>query len=433
MDVKIIRFVLLFAFSFSITFAQTSETKSEFFEWLGTKPGIEIKKVNPPDSMFSESYEIMMEQPLDHINPESPKFKQQLYVSFRGKNQPVVLVTEGYSGYNSAYELSKLLDANQIIIEHRFFDESTPDSSIFDWKYLTIKQAADDHHAVVKLFKEYFTGKWVNTGISKGGQTVMFHCRFYPDDVDASVAYVGPLNFAPSDDRVHEFLKSVSTPECRERVHNFQSLALKHKNELLKLFSADAKEKGYTFSIGLPEAFEYTVLEYSFAYWQWSDGNCGVIPDSTSSVEEIYGHLAKFATIDCFSDQGIKFFEPFFYQAFTEIGYYDYDITEFPGLIGYVDGSNKCYYPKNFNGTFDPTVMQDINHWIQNEGNNFIFIYGGNDPWSSTAVKLTGKTNSIKMVLKGGNHTTRINSFPRDQRNIIFSKLEEWLGVDIKE
>ncbi|MFH1198414.1 MAG: S28 family serine protease [bacterium] len=431
MQLKFIKTILLFAFTFSLTIAQTSETNSEFFNWLKTKPGIEIKKVSSPDSMFSESYEVMIEQPLDHENPESPKFKQQVFVSLHDKNRPVIFVTEGYEAFNWTYELSKILDANQIIVEHRYFAESTPDSSIFDWKYLTIKQAAADHHAIVQLFKEYFNGKWVNTGISKGGQTTMYHRRFYPDDVDASVPYVGPLAFAPADDRVHTFIDNVSTRECRKKVHDFQALALKNRDELIKIFYADAEVKGYTYSIGFSEAFEYGVLEYSFAYWQWGDGDCDRIPDSTASLKDIYDQLSLFGTLDYFSDAGIKAFEPFFYQAFTQLGYYDYDITEFNGLIEYIDGSNKCFYPEDFIGSFDPSAMLDINNWIQNEGDKFIFIYGENDPWSACAVELTGNTNSIKMVLEGGNHTTRINSFPEDQRKIIIDKLEEWLDIDI--
>ncbi len=101
-------------------------------------------------------------------------------------------------------ELSPILNANQICVEHRYFNESTPQP--VDWEHLTIYNAASDHHRIVEILKEIYKGKWVNTGISKGGQTVMYHRYFYPDDVDASVGYVCPLNFSIEDKRVYSFL-----------------------------------------------------------------------------------------------------------------------------------------------------------------------------------------------------------------------------------
>jgi len=40
-------------------------------------------------------------------------------------------------------------------------------------------------------------------------------------------------------------------------------------------------------------------------------------------------HYNRVGMLRFYSDQGRKPFEPFLYQAFTEIGYYNYDITDF--------------------------------------------------------------------------------------------------------
>ena len=61
-----------------------------------------------------------------------------------------------------------------------------------------------------------------------------------------------------------------------------------------------------------------------------------------------------------------------------------------------------------------------------------IFIYGGNDTWSASAVELTGETNSIKMVKQGGSHRTRINSFSSEEKEIIYTTLEDWLDIKIE-
>ena len=58
--------------------------------------------------------------PLDHNNPNSPTFPLRAYHSNKGFNKPVVLIIEGYTMYTRASELTKILDANQLTIEHRF-------------------------------------------------------------------------------------------------------------------------------------------------------------------------------------------------------------------------------------------------------------------------------------------------------------------------
>ena len=75
-----------------------------------------------------------------------------------------------------------------------------------------------------------YKGKWIATGISKGGQTTMFYRCFFPDDVDISVPYVAPLNRSVEDGRHEDFLQNkVSTKENRQRVLDFQLMAFKRK------------------------------------------------------------------------------------------------------------------------------------------------------------------------------------------------------------
>ena len=80
--------------------------------------------------------------------------------------------------------------ANVLTVEHRYFGKSIP--SPCDWKHLTIKNAADDMHAIVSSFKNLYTGKWIATGASKGGQTALFFKRvllFEPGVVVTSVPF----------------------------------------------------------------------------------------------------------------------------------------------------------------------------------------------------------------------------------------------------
>ena len=284
--------------------------------------------------------------------------------------------------------------------------------------------------SIIELLKQFYKGKWISTGISKGGSTVIFHRRFYPDDVDVSVPYVGPVIRSTEDQRFYEFFKNVSTQECRDKVKDFQILCFKKRDQLYPMFLKNAEDKKLTYNIvGNEKAYEYSILEYSFAYWQFGDGDCSKIPDSTSSLKEIFEHLSLNGGFNYFDDESITSGYPFYYQCYTNYGYYAYEITAFKDYIKYADGHVHFFIPPGVNPVFDPEPMKDISNWVQNEAKNFIFIYGGNDPYSAASVCLNGKTNSIKMVLPGGSHRTRIRSFGKKDKELIYSKLEEWLGI----
>lgn len=409
---------------------QTSESNTSLIDWLIAQPELTVSKIEG-DSAFNEIYEIFIEQPIDHFNPLSGLFKQKIYLSHIDKNLPMVVELDGYSVRNRPNELSRILKSNQMLVEHRYSGESVPEP--LNWEYLDIRQSAEDHHRIIEKFKEYYSGKWVSTGISKGGSTVIFHRRYYPDDVDATVAYVAPIARSIEDKRVYEFLKNVSTPECRQRVHDFQVNILKNRGKFYQMFLNNAEENQLTYNlVGDEKAFEYSVLEYSFAYWQWNTESCEKIPDSNSSDEEIFEHFKKNSGVDYFSDKDIKTYYPFFYQAYKDYGYYAYETEPFKDYILYADGHTPFFIPEGVNLVFNPEPMRDMSEWVENAGDNFIFIYGGNDPWSAAGVCLTGKTNSIKMVHPNGSHRTRIKTFSAEDQDFIYSKLEEWLNLKIE-
>lgn len=422
--------LFLVLISFTFIFSTCEQPPKDLKTALEKIPGVTVNVIES-DSMYSESYELWFTQPVDHNNPKSETFKQRVLLSHIGYNQPTVVILEGYSIYSSkAGELSKLLNANQITIEHRFFANSRPDS--IPWSFLTIKQAADDQHEIIKSLKKIYKQKWVSTGISKGGQTTIYHRRFYPDDVDVSVPYVAPLNFSKEDKRVYSFLKNVGTPECREKIYNYQISLFENKEKIMPLIEKYVQQSNYTFSMGLDRAYDLGVLEFPFAFWQWC-GDCNDIPDKNSSLNELLKEYQSVNPISFFDEKETQTSLPFFYQALTEIGMYGYEIEPFKNYLKDTININfEFTLPYGVNTTFNPEVMKDIDSWIQNEGNYMLYIYGENDAWSSTAVEPSEKTIAIKMVNPGGCHSTRIESFPEDMKESIYNVLESWLDVDIK-
>ncbi len=415
-------FVTLILMITSALFSQEDNLPVDLFEKLQANPDIQIKE---------SKVDLMFTQPIDHEDPERGKFQQLVHLLHKDFSKPVVLWIEGYASRgNEEQEITKLLDANQIMVEHRYFGESVTDS--MDWNYLTIKQTADDHHRVVEAFKSIYPGKWVNSGISKGGQTTMYHRRFYPDDVDVSVCYVAPLNFSDEEPRVYTFLDNVGDKECRDKILNFQKTVLKKKEALLPLFHDYVEEKEYTYKIGLDSAFEYCVLEYSFSFWQWHDQDCEDIPNTDEENEKLFDHLMDGSDAYFFSDKANEYFQSFFYQALTQTGFYNYDTQPFEGLLTKViEPDFTMALPEGVKVSFDPKPMQDVKNWLDEHGNNIIYIYGEIDPWSASAVQQSGKTNALKMVKKGGDHRTRIKSFPDDKKEKIFTTLEEWLDLPL--
>ena len=392
-----------------------------------------IKEIRPLEtSEFSEKYVTYFIQPLDHRHPEKGSFRQRVIVSHVGFDRPTVIVTEGYGAayaLRSQYreELSKLLNANMIFVEYRYFLESTPEPK--DWQYLTAENSADDLHAITTAFKNIYPGKWIATGISKGGQTTLLYRTFYPDDVDISVPYVAPLCYGVEDGRHEPFLHKVSTPENRKIIEDFQLEALKRKATLLPRFEKYCTEKNYSFRAPIEEIYDYSVLEYSFALWQWGTP-ISSIPATTASDDEIFSHLLAISEPGYFTADSPN--ASFFVQAARELGYYGYDVQPFKQYLsiqsseGYL---HRLMLPEELKDMpFDKTLSKKITKFLKKQDPKMIFIYGQNDPWTAAGVTwLKNKKNIHVFIQPNGSHLARINTLPQAEKAEVMELINEWL------
>ena len=395
-----------------------------------------IKEIRPLEtSEFSEKYVTYFTQPLDHRHPEKGSFRQRVIVSHAGFDRPTVIVTEGYG---AAYalrpqyreELSKLLNANMIFVEYRYFLESTPEPK--DWQYLTAENSADDLHAITTAFKSIYPGKWIATGISKGGQTTLLYRTFYPDDVDISVPYVAPLCYGVEDGRHEPFLHKVSTPENRKKIEDFQLEALKRKATLLPRFEKYCTEKNYSFRAPIEEIYDYSVLEYSFALWQWGTP-ISSIPATTASDDEIFSHLLAISEPGYFTADSPN--ASFFVQAARELGYYGYDVQPFKQYLsiqsseGYL---HRLMLPEELKDMpFDKTLSKTITKFLKKQDPKMIFIYGQNDPWTAAGVTwLKNKKNIHVFIQPTGSHLARINTLPEGEKKEVIELIKKWLDKE---
>lgn len=427
MNIKRISTYILF--SFIVSFTEANDI-NEILSDLSTKYDFNYTELKS-DTFFIQKFVLNINQPIDHQHPENGHFKQRIFLSHYNIESPMVFITEGYGAYyasNPRYvnELSELLQANQLCVEHRFFGESVPEP--LDWQYLTISNAAADHHRIVEILKEIYKGKWVSTGISKGGQTAMYHRYFYPEDVDATVAYVCPLNFSIEDKRVYKFLENVSDSTSRSKIFDYQYEMLKNKTLYFLEFKALAESKDLTYPMGMSKAYELTVLEYAFAFWQWGLISTDSIPTIPASASTMVHHLDNVSGIDWISNEGIERLQAFFYQALSEIGFYGYDISPFKDIVSFEKKPTFDFSaPDGLTVNYNPVPMQKIDQFIRHSATNMIFIYGENDPWSSTAVDLTYNNNLIKIIKPGGSHLTRLKNLPEKDFIYVMQTLNDWL------
>lgn len=421
--------------------------REEILKKLQQIPQIsDIKKLEVES--FDEYYQFWFEQPVDHTDATKGKFKQKVLLGHKQSEAPVIVELEGYNLWSEkAGELAELFKGNQLTIEHRFFDQSVPEGGI-PWEYLTIKQAADDQHEIIQAIKKnvYPLSQWISTGISKGGQTTIFHRYFYPQDVDISVPYVAPLNLQYVDPRLEKFLDKLGTTrnnlesifgggstqeDCHYDIRDFQILCFENKNELLPRFRKMIAEKGYTYQTvgGEERALNLIILEYPFSFWQWGN-NCKDIPSvEESDWDEIFDYLMKVSTPDFFEDKYIDRMRPFFYAALTEMGMYDYKVKPFKKYLNEKEDIDFSFaMPQGVEKKpFNEAQMQAINKWLQTDAERILFVYGGSDPWYATGVDLKKNWKCRKYVRGDMSHACRIKDFDPVSREDLIDTLKEWL------
>jgi len=127
--------------------------------------GVTVREA-PTDQPGFHYYVLQFTQPIDHDNPDLGTFQQEVSLLHRDEraNVPMIVATSGYSDsiQDKPCELTKMLAANQVSIEHRYFGESRPSPA--DWTKLTIRQMADDEHRIISALRTVYRGAFLTTG-----------------------------------------------------------------------------------------------------------------------------------------------------------------------------------------------------------------------------------------------------------------------------
>ena len=428
---KRLTLMLSFVLMAFVAFAQNSDVEKML---KGIEYVKSFEKLEKADTT-RQYYLMKFTQLLDTDNPEAGSFEQRVMLGHRGYDRPVVIVTEGY-GADYAFssprymeELTKIMDANIIFVEHRYFLESTPDPC--NWDYLTIENSMEDYHRIITSFKPFYGKKWASTGISKGGSTSIFLRAYYPEDLDVSVPYVGPLSCAVEDGRHESFLEQVSTKANRDVIRNFQKELFERKERLLPLFDDYCNSKGIVFRVPSSTIYDLLVLEYQFSMWQWGTPT-NTIPALDSDDKTIVNYFIKMCGPDYFAAENS--IESFFVQAVKDFGYYGYNIEPFRKYVdeeeieGYL---KRVLLPEEFADVeFDDSNYRFVTDYYTENDPKMILIYGEVDPWTASGITWLRDRNkeNIKVYIQpGGSHTARILNMPENMRNEILEQLNEWM------
>ncbi|MFP2910623.1 hypothetical protein ACLESD_37400 [Pyxidicoccus sp. 3LFB2] len=378
------------------------------------------------------------DQPVDHRHPAGARFQQRMTLMHRDPAAPMVLDTEGTGLFTEPIpsEPADLLQGNQLAVEHRFFGTSRP--ARLDWSKLTIQQAAKDIHRVAQAFKPLYTGRWLSTGVFKGGTAALTHAYFFPNDTHAIVTYSAHHARGLTDERHARFVRNeAGDAACRRSLEAVQRATLMRRPAMLPFVQA-LEAEGFTFDVlGADRALEFAVLELPFRFWQFYGfaGTCADIPSPDVSDAELFGFVSYVSELAfAFSDQGLAESAPLYYQRATQLGGPRYPEAHLRSLLRYPGQDIATFFPpRGVLKFYEPWTMARVEHWVRYDAQRLLLIYGDQSPWSASAFAVSAANDSYQVIASDsiGFYGT-LSALPEPQRGFLLGRLSEWAGVPVQ-
>ena len=468
-----------------------------------TLPGwaVELKNQEIVDSIIpfpedpkgpnTSSFAVYYHQPLSHANPSGVQFELRAIVIVDKEKDPKTSVNHVYiSGYNimpsyvarpdsvfalkdnCATEIAHRYRATQIHLEHRYFDFSSPDECWTQLDYCKADEATEDFHNIIEAFKKVFKGKWVISGVSKGGITTLLQHSFHPEDADIFVPYSAPF-FTTDRDSVmqHYWYNNGWSPEFLDLFMNIRKTGIANRETIFpiyikKMFGDNCPDvlKNYFYGMYLSNIAEFGNTEHAssdtISIRKQMHANDSILNKMNMSINDtIYAYMLNVSFgLDNFpawladlrnknTQQAparnipIRHYYPFViteeqwkgqeaipvtayaYQAKCELGYFDCrfeelgkDEAEGKALNEYWKTHYDCYHnlirPYFASCPFSRYLYDFAMNKTENATKPVILIYGLDDTWTGAAVKdeYINGTNVKKFILPAQNHSARFTS-----------------------
>ena len=285
---------------------------------------------------LGQAYYFNYIQLVDHNNPSMGTFKQQVVLTFAGKDAPTILHTHGYAllspqvnnnhnrvdsikAPNLLWTLSEnggkdqKFDLNCVQVEYRYHGFSLPEGDSNSFRFLNAEQQSKDLHAIVTDLKQaLFTGdgKWLSTGVSKNGLTTAQYAYFDElngwNDIDLYVPYMAPTTLQTEDIRIGTYMITESSKEALPALEKAYKKLVDDQAVADATIAANAKvyqENGWD-PIPANSALLYTierVLTNLFALQSYGDFDTWtkLIPTENSTPEEYAAFFMLTENDDC--------------------------------------------------------------------------------------------------------------------------------------
>jgi hypothetical protein len=143
----------------------------------------------------------------------------------------------------------------------------------------------------------------------------------------------------------------------------------------------------------------------------------------------LFDYINSVVGISFYNDKTYEDLLPSYYQHMVELGYYGFDTAPVKDLLKVVHKpTNKRFAPTNVDLTYNPNYIKEVRDFAENKGKQILYIYGEYDPWGACAPNPKPHVDALKMVLKAGSHKTRIKDFSKEDQQLIYDKLQKWMG-----
>ena len=446
-----------------------------------------------PEAPDTRTYVVYYNQPLKHAQPGSAKFPLRALITVFKDNDPTTAVNHVYaSGYSIMEasldnpdasfaaakdecnaEIAHRYHANHIQIEHRYYQQSAPAQCWTNLDDLRAEEAAADFHAFFEALKKVLKGKYVMSGVSKGGITTLLQHRFYPNDMDIFVPYSAPFFNTDRDTTMQQYwLTNGWSKEHRELFKTIQQNGIYRRDAIFPIYlkmqggAATQAKSDTLFMYYLCSIAEYGYQEHcygdtvSIRKQMYRNDSITRAKHVEAYGDTVYAYMFEkcLFSLDSFPkwidtlrkypepNQAPKvkkqkqFFLPFGitydqwwgenhteaayqYQAKTELGYFDlrFDliIDEAADAAGYNElwktkAGCKMDLEKPFyrNLTYSPTLYDETMSATQNATKPIVLLYGMDDAWTGAAVKdeFVNGTSVHKFILPAQNHGVHFTS-----------------------
>ena len=407
---------------------------------------------------LGQAYYFNYKQLVDHNDPSKGTFKQQVVLTFVGKDAPTLLHTEGYAlmGSFSADDNKNRLDSisaphllwalsedygaegfdlNCVQVEYRYHGFSLPEGDKDSFKYLSAEQQSEDLHAIVTDLKKALItgdGKWLSTGVSKNGDTTVQYAYFDDlndwNDIDVYVPFVSPVTTQTEDLRIGNYMINEAAKDALPLLEKvFKKLVddLDVANATIDAYAEKLykegdelhKDSAYLFTIERAYVNLFKVMSYGdFNTWT------KLIPRENDKPE----YYAYFFMLDDDSDDIYpkeakargplrKRRDPYDIQISIDLGNRGFDYTWIlDGKL--LSDSDKKYFKNEMEKSINSkTIDLQVNILINLETTEkkLIFVYGEDDPWTGGAIPDPTNPNVKKYIVPHGTHTDNFDTYGR--------------------